>query len=500
MKKESLLRSTLILSFGAVLAKVFSAVYRIMLTRVLGGSGIGIYQLVLPIYSLFVIIVSTGLPMGISKVVSRNKGNEKNVFKKCSVIVLSLSIAVSLILFLFSDLIAKSQGNANLRVCYFILSPSIIVIAVSSLIKGYFQGVSRFSPTALSNIFEQFFKLVLGLGLSLLLVKFGALYGVIGAVIGISLSEIISLLILLLYFRKEKLTKGKVKVSYLEIYRDVVPITITNLILPLSSFIDSILVVNLLKFNFSSDVSVFLYGLETGAVSTLVTLPTIFSFAIASVILPNVTTIKNQFNRDSKFTFAIKVVLILSVPCFLCFLCVPDRLLNFLYSNKINSCGIDGLKIATKLLAISSLSVVFATINQIFSSSLQAVDKRGSTIKNLSIGAICKLIFELLFLPSLILNIYTLSIANLIMYSVSAVLNYLEIRNHYNLKLNTTFLSKLLLCNICMLVALISVFAVNNSPFNTILGGLIAVLTYVFSLFVFNIFSKKDKATLKYRL
>ena len=77
MKKNNLMSDVLVLSIGGVLAKIFSAIYRIGLTRILGGEGIGLYQLVFPLYSLCVVLATAGLPMAISKVIARNREKEK---------------------------------------------------------------------------------------------------------------------------------------------------------------------------------------------------------------------------------------------------------------------------------------------------------------------------------------------------------------------------------------------------------------------------------------
>ena len=75
MKKDNLMKGALVLSVGAILAKIFSAIYRIGLTRILGGEGIGLYQLVFPLYSLCVVLATAGLPMAISKVIAKSKTN-----------------------------------------------------------------------------------------------------------------------------------------------------------------------------------------------------------------------------------------------------------------------------------------------------------------------------------------------------------------------------------------------------------------------------------------
>ena len=160
MKKSNLMSGVLVLSIGGVLAKIFSAIYRIGLTRILGGEGIGLYQLVFPLYSLCVVLATAGLPMAISKVIARNRGKEKSVIKKCFMFTSIISLTLTFILLIFSRPLATIQGNADITICYIILAPTIILVSSASVLRGYFQGKENFTPSAVSNIAEQFVKLV----------------------------------------------------------------------------------------------------------------------------------------------------------------------------------------------------------------------------------------------------------------------------------------------------------------------------------------------------
>lgn len=143
------------LAIGGVLAKILSAVYRILLTRILGGEGIGLYQLIFPVYSLCVVLSTAGLPMAISKVISKNAGNEKTVLKKSLILTSLVSVLIFSFLILFSEALANLQGEPNLKLCYVILAPTIILVGCISVLKGYFQGKNNFTPSAISNILEQ---------------------------------------------------------------------------------------------------------------------------------------------------------------------------------------------------------------------------------------------------------------------------------------------------------------------------------------------------------
>lgn len=499
MKNNNLISGALILSVGSMLAKVFSAVYRIVLTRILGGVGIGIYQLIFPLFSLCVVLSTAGLPMAISKVIAKNKGKEKTVLKKCFMFSAIISLTLSFLLIAFSKPLALLQGKSDIAICYVILAPTIIFVSFASVLRGFFQGKHNFVPSAVSNIIEQFAKLVLGLVLTLFLIKVSLMTAIIGAVVGIVASEIVSLFVLWLFFKKHKLKSNSENVDLKGVFKDIIPITLTNVILPIATFIDSLLVVNLLSISFTREMSIFMYGMESGAVSSLVSLPTIFSFAVASVILPNLTKTNSGFNKNQNLSFAIKVVLIICVPCVLCFLLIPNRLIEVLYADRLNGFGVGGLNIAYRLLSISGLGIIFLAINQIYSSSLQAVDERSVTIRNLLIGVGVKFFIELIFMPSKLVNIYALAVANTACYLTVACLNHFEIRQHFKFNLSFMFAGKLILSNCLMLAALISVMMLGKTWTNTLLALCVAAIVYLVCLFKFKIFNRKEMATIKFR-
>lgn len=500
IKKDSLLSGALVLSFAGILAKIFSAAYRIVLTRILGPEGIGLYQLIFPLYSLFVVLSTGGLPMAISKVVAKNKGKEKLVLKKCFKLSGVVSLILMLILFLVSIPLSKMQGEKELAICYLVLAPSILIITSSSVLKGFFQGINNFKPTSISNIFEQFSKLLLGLILSLMLLKKGLIYAIIGAVVAIDVSEIVSLAILLmcLKFSIKKKEKSS-RIETRDLIQDIVPITLTNIILPISIFIDSILVVKLLEINFSHKISVMLYGIESGAITSLINLPTIFSFSLASVILPNIVSQISIFNSSQKLVVSMKIILIITIPCAVLFLFVPDKIIFLLYGDRLKNSLINGSYIAGRLLAISSFGVVFFAINQIYSSVLQAVNRRVVTIKNLLISVGVKFLVEFIFLPSWNLNIYALAFSLTACYLTNMMLNHFEIREIFKLKFDFDFAGKLTLSNFIMIAALLIALNISTSLLATMLAFVLAGLIYLLCLITFDIFSKREIAMFKFK-
>ncbi len=489
MKRNSLFCGALILSVGGIMAKIFSSVYRIALTRILGGEGIGLYQLIFPFYSLCVVLATSGLPLAISKVIAKSKGGDKSIVRKCLLFTSIISLTLTLVLVLFSGGMARLQGDERISICYLILAPTIIIVSACSVFRGYFQGKHYFTPSALSNILEQFTKLVLGLTVTISLIKISLIAAIIGAMLSIVASEVVAIVVLLLFYRKKERVEENVPVPLKTILKDVLPITLTNIIMPISNFVDSLLVVNLLSVSFSKQVSIFLYGLESGAVSSIVGLPTIFSFAIASVILPNLI---NSENKDNKISLALRIILIITVPCVLGFGLFPERLISVLYGARLNGFGFDGLKIASRLLIFSSAGIVFLSINQIYSSCLQAIEQRYVAIRNLCIAVGIKFVLEIVFLPSATINIFALSIANVMCYISAFVLNHIEMKKHFQFKIGYKFFAKLILANVLMLVSILFVFMLGGGIVNTLLGISFGGIVYLSTLTITKVFNKKE--------
>ena len=106
--KEKFIKSTIILIVGGLLTKILGMVIRIVTTRVIGLEGIGLYMLVMPTYSLFITIATLSLPIAISKLVSENTRNNKNVILGIIPIALLFNIIVITILILSSKFIPNT--------------------------------------------------------------------------------------------------------------------------------------------------------------------------------------------------------------------------------------------------------------------------------------------------------------------------------------------------------------------------------------------------------
>lgn len=168
MKKKGFIFGAVIVALGGFLSKLIGAFYRIPLTNLLGGEGIGLYQLIFPVYCILLDFSSVGVPTALSKLIAerRARGEEEegtHLLQASFRLLLLLGVTGSIALFCFSDLLANAQGNPLAAPSYRALAPAVFFVSAISCFRGYFQGKSRMFPTASSQVIEQVVKLGAGL-------------------------------------------------------------------------------------------------------------------------------------------------------------------------------------------------------------------------------------------------------------------------------------------------------------------------------------------------
>ena len=178
-----------------LMAKGIGALYRIPLTNIMGAEGIGLYQIVFPLYSVLLTVSGGGLPSAISKTVSsfHAEGAEENARRTLyiSLAVLTAAGAVgSALLFFFRGRIAALQGNPDAAIAYVGIAPAVVLVSVISCFRGYFQGKLDMLPSGISQVVEQVVKMIAGLVLCSRLLVYGVPYAALGALLGVSISEL----------------------------------------------------------------------------------------------------------------------------------------------------------------------------------------------------------------------------------------------------------------------------------------------------------------------
>lgn len=421
--KNALFKGALILSLGGFLTKVLGAVYRIPLTNLLGAEGIGIYQMVFPLYSLLLTISSTGVPSGISKLIASGEDAEK-VLKTSLLIFLPIGLIGSVILMAFSKQLAILQGNVNSTWAYILISPSVVLVSVICCFRGYFQGFVNMAPTAISQILEQFIKLSFGLTL-VYLFRANTILSACLATLSVSISEGATCIYFFILKKKKyngfnPLVKSDIKIS--KIIKNVFPVMLSTIVLPLSKTVESFFIINILNSYSTSATS--LYGLYSGAVESLVSVPVSVCYGLAVTSIPVIASLKkNKENYLDKSRQAVLLTIILSTICGVAFYLFSPFAVKILYSRLPNY---DKL-IIVNMLKIASLSVISLPLMQTLTAVLIALERVYYSAISISIASILKIILSITLLKMPQLNIFAVLYTDIICYLVACLLDLVYI-------------------------------------------------------------------------
>ena len=201
--KEKFIKSTIILTIGGLLTKILGMVIRIITTRIIGLNGIGLYMMIMPTYGLFITIATLSLPIDISKLVSENTRNNKNVILGIIPIAMIIDIVLVIVLLLFSKVIAIDLlKNEILYTPILAMSVTLPFITLSNIIRGYFFGKEKMVPHVTSNIIEQIIRIVMTILITPHLLKYGVISAITGIILYNVISEIVSTLILFFFIPK----------------------------------------------------------------------------------------------------------------------------------------------------------------------------------------------------------------------------------------------------------------------------------------------------------
>ncbi|WP_028829418.1 putative polysaccharide biosynthesis protein [Proteocatella sphenisci] len=510
-KKSTFLKGAVILGLAGVVVKILGAAFRIPITWIITSEGLGYYQTAYPIYVLLISIATSGFPVAISKMVSARRALGDNrgayrVFKIIFMILLGMGVITSTVM-LFSAryIVTVMLQNPKAYLALLMLVPAILLVPVMAAFRGYFQGLNNMNPSAISQIAEQFARVVFGVGLALIFVPKGLEYGAAGATFGATAGAVCGLSVMLYIYYKNKTTRNnelenspvfpreKTADILAELITIALPIIIGALVMPTMNTIDLALVMRrLVSGGFTHAQANTMYAQLTGIAATLINLPQVITGAIAISLVPVISSAYavNDLKRTRDNTnLAIRLSLLIGLPCAVGLFVLATPIIGLLYPNEPSSVG--------GILAIMSIGVVFLSLIQSFTSVLQGIGKAHIPVLNLFIGAGVKFImtYVLTAIPSL--NVKGAAISTVVAYIVAAVLDYFSVKKYLGLKFSARdFLMRPLVTAgimgiITRLVYIVIVPVIGNS-IATLMAVAVGGVVYVVTLFITKTITRED--------
>jgi stage V sporulation protein B len=489
MRRQSLIKGTMILGAATIFARFLGLFFRIPLQGLIGDQGMGYYQMSYPLYMTFVALAS-GVPIAMSKLISEyNAKNDvhavKQILKETLMIMIPIGIVASILMLLFSkQIVSILKWDDKSYYSFVIISCAPIFVCIMCTLRGFFQGLQNMTYTGVSQIVEQVGRVVCGVLFAYLLLPKGIEYAAGGAALGTVIGGIFgSIYLMINYFRANKqLPKAlkKRKESMLPfIAQAALPISLGAAVGTVMSLIDSIVVPQrLLIAGYSVGDSAVLYGQLTGKAVTLQNIPLAISMALCAALVPIIAEAYSlyrtkELNRRVEMVF--KLSFVIGIPCFLglYFLARPIMSLVFM-----------GDMAGYNILKYLSISIPFIIITQTTSSLLQSCGRYVKPVVYLGIGCFVKVIVSYNLVAQPTINVYGAVIGTILGYVTTALLNYLEVRKVLQIKLNSyEVLIKPLLASLIMIIAV--VFSYNNVYNYTMSNGISCLISIIVGVMVF---------------
>ncbi len=306
------MRGVVVLTMTGVLSQVVGFVYRIVLTRLAGAEILGLYQLILPVYSVLLSLTSVGLTTAVSNLSAwyQALGNQRAIYQvrgQAVKLFFLLAVAPCSLLLLFSDgASVYLLGDARTQLGLILLVPCLLLTGTENLQKHYFYGVGRVYPAAITELAEQFLRSVLVLALVWKLAPATAEGAVGTIVLGMALCEIVSALTQTLLFRvylgpPKKLPGEGVAPKALrgKIGRIALPLGLAALLGNLISSANAVLIPRLLvQGGMDQGQAVSTYGVTFGMTLPMLLLPTAFLSALGLVLTPKLSRFSALGRRE----------------------------------------------------------------------------------------------------------------------------------------------------------------------------------------------------------
>jgi len=303
MKKKGIVYGAMVLTVAGVITRILGFVYRIYLSNMIGAEGMGLYQLIMPVYSLGWSIACSGFTTTVSKLTAQERakgeyGNMGRFLKQSVTISGSIGVILCLLLFFFAEPVAVYfLKEPRLILSLKILALSFPFMAGGSCVRGYFFGLQENQIPAINQVLEQCVRMVVIYLLAGSFMGLGIEYACAVAVVGIFAEEAVSLLYIVTAYRmfktKNTLTKrpslGPMQ-SLGILFTMALPLTFNRVTGSMLTAVEDILIPQrLLLYGLSSSEAISAFGQISGMVMPLIFFPSAVLQALSTTLVPAVS-------------------------------------------------------------------------------------------------------------------------------------------------------------------------------------------------------------------
>ncbi len=417
--RKSFAGSAVILMIAGLVARLFGFVYRIYLSNLAGAEGMGLYELVVPVYTGVVLTITSGITIAVSKMAAEQNARMDPVNPgRITVCALALTAAagtlVSLFIWLDPEFISdRILGDPRTHDALLALVPCLPAVVAAAALKGYFYGMQKVIPTAFSQAAEQTVKIAILIIASGRILEKGPEYACTVAAFSAAAGEIVNMLILLLVFSLRKKTGENAKrrvrimrkrVIIKELLKAAIPVSANRLVISALAAAEFILIpVMLASGGLDEKSSMETFGRLTGMALPLIMFPSIVTNSIATTLVPAISesvALKKYKALNYQISKSIQVTFILGVIFTSMFFSFPNEIGSLLYRRE---------KIGD-LLFLLSFGCVFIYLQQTLMGVLNGLGKQGILLRNTIIGSVLRIAVVCILIPLFGIKVYILGL------------------------------------------------------------------------------------------
>lgn len=478
-------------TFFSVCTRALGFLLKIYLSRKLGSEMLGSYQVTMSIFAVFLTLVSSGIPVVLSRNVSyfshnNNKKSTGSVVSSGLILTAAICIVVSLFILCFPNVINAIFSENLSSDMLLLLLPALIFSSVYEVLRGALWGQEQFFAISFTEFLEQIIRIII----LVLLFEFGItnLTLINKTAFSLSLACIFSSIIVFIIYIKKGGNFAHPKYEFKNLLKTSTPITAVRTVSSLVAMLISIIIpLRLQTYGLSQSEALSEFGIIMGMTFQLIMIPSTLIGSLAVTMIPSISGESNDIDKNkvkdilplkNKIMFSLKITIIFSTLLLALFVALGKPICEFLYNN--SQAGI--------YLSYAAIAMLPLGISQITSSILNAIGLEMKALKNYAISS-AVLILCIYFLPK-VLGTFALIIGYISMSTISSLLNLLMLKKR-NL-IDFSFLKIIFIMVIISLFsALLGIFIYNLLSkwriFALFISAAIIMCSTILLIFTFNI-------------
>lgn len=461
MNRQPFLHGALVLMMAGLVTRVMGFVYRIFLTRMIGAQGMGLFQIVFPILGLVLTFVTAGLPLAISKLVAeavaQNDAQRIKRMIRISVWTVStMTILFTVLMFLLRGVILTHWlSDPRAYPTYLAMIPVVGIIGISSIYRGYFQGLQDMSPTAWGTILEQTVRIISIWVLAAYFVQFSLAYAAAAAMMGMVLGEFCGLMYLVIQQRRRgrltdilpdaPLTTSESMRQTLHSMAEIaLPVTLSKLIWSLLFAAEPVLVMRALKAaGFATGASTAMYGQYSGMAIPLLVFPTVFTGSLATNLVPSVS---EAVANNEYFRVRIRLAQSFTATAMVAF---PTAVVLTMFATPLSDAIYKEAAVGP-ILAVMAPFEFLLCLQAPLTGILQGLNKTGIAMMNSIVGGVLKLLLIVLLASNPTFGILGVGMATAAAFTLSALLNLWFVVHYVGFSIRLQPLARVSIASVAM--------------------------------------------------